>query len=87
MTSASIFGHGTFLQIGDGAVSEMFTTIAEVMNIDGPNLQQETVEVTSHDSTDRWREFIGGLKDGGEISFGLNFSPCGCYPKRWCWPN
>ncbi len=26
-------------------------------------------------STERWRTFIGGLKDGGEASFDINFDP------------
>ena len=35
----------------------------------------EDIETTSHDSTGQWREYIGGLKDGGELSFELNFDP------------
>lgn len=35
----------------------------------------EDIETTSHDSAGQWREYIGGLKDGGELSFELNFDP------------
>ncbi len=67
---------GTQLQIGDGATpTEAFTTIAEVMDISGPGLQQGTVEVTTHSSTNRYREFLATLKDGGEVSFDINYLP------------
>lgn len=58
--------------MGDGGGSEVFTTIAEVRDIDGPGFAQGTEEVTSHDSNRR-REFIATLLEGGEVSFGLNF--------------
>lgn len=74
MTSA-IAGNGVFLQLGNGNTgSESFTTIAEVLDIDGPNQTREQLEVTSHSSAG-WREYIAGLRDGGEVSFGLNFVP------------
>lgn len=73
MTKA-IHGNGTLFQQGDGADPEVFTTIAEITNIGGPNLQAEQVEVTSHDS-EGWREYVAGLRDGGEISIEGNFVP------------
>ena len=73
--SNAISSFGTLLQIGDGATTEVFTTIAEVMDISGPGLAQATAEVTSHTSTNRYREFIATVKDGGEISFDINFVP------------
>lgn len=41
--------------------------IAEITNLTGPELSLETIDVTSHDSADDFREYIGGLLDGGEI--------------------
>ncbi|KKK53886.1 hypothetical protein LCGC14_3090310, partial [marine sediment metagenome] len=34
--SNAISSFGTLLKVGDGAGTEVFTTIAEVMDIDGP---------------------------------------------------
>lgn len=48
------------------------TEIAEVTNISGPSFSADTIEATHLKSPKYWREFIGGLKDGGEISFDLN---------------
>lgn len=73
--SNAISAFGTLLKIGDGGSPETFTTIAEVTNISGPSLSMNTVDVTSHDSTDGWREFVGGLLDGGEVTLDINFIP------------
>ncbi len=67
---------GTLLKRGNGATpTEAFTTIANVTSINGPARTRETIDVTSHDSEDGWMEFLGGLKDGGEISLDLNYDP------------
>ena len=74
MTSYS--GFGTLLKIGDGATpTETFTTIAQVLNIGGPALSQDAIDVTHHSSTGGWREFVGGLLDGGEVTFDINYDP------------
>lgn len=68
-------GFGTQLQRGDGAGPEVFTKIADVTNISGPGLSRETLDMTSHDSVDGWMEFVGGLKDPGEVSADINYQP------------
>ena len=70
-----ISAFGTLLKVGDGAASESFTTIAEVSNIGGPALKLEAVEVTNHSSTNGWKEFVGGLLEGGEVSLEINYDP------------
>lgn len=76
MASGAIHALGTLLKIGDGATpTEVFTTISEVTDLGGPSLTLETIDVTSHDSSSGWREFIGGLLDGGEVSFTINYVP------------
>jgi len=74
MTTGALAAYGVLLKVGNGATSETFTTIAEVRDIEGPELELEAKEVTSHDSGG-WREFIGTLLSGGEVSFDLNFIP------------
>ena len=60
---------------GDGAVPEVFTVLAAVNNVGGPSLTRETIDVTAHASPNGWREFVGGLKDGGEVSVDINYMP------------
>jgi predicted secreted protein len=76
MTTEAIFAQGTLLQIGDGATpTEGFTTIAELKSISGPDLSRDSLDVTTHNSPGRWRQFIAGLKDGGQITFNINYVP------------
>lgn len=76
MSSAAIFAQGTLLQIGDGATpTEGFTTIAEVLDISGPELTQNTSDVTNHDSPGGWQEFIGTILSGGTVTFDVNWQP------------
>ncbi len=47
--------------------------VAEIINITGPTLKVDTLDATNHDSTSSFREFIAGLRDGGEITIEGNF--------------
>lgn len=72
---SALAGIGTLLKVGDGASPEVFSAVAKVSSISGPNMTAETIDVTSHDSANYYREFISGLKDGGEVKFDIFFSP------------
>jgi predicted secreted protein len=73
---AGLDAFGTELRRGDGATpTEVFTAIGSVMSVGGPGLSRDTYDVTAHDSPDQWREFIGGLKDGGVVSIDINYNP------------
>lgn len=73
---------GTAFQIGNGATPEVFTSIAEVVAIGGPGLAMEVVDVTSHGSAGAFREKVGGLLDGGDITLDLNFVPTAATHKE-----
>ena len=68
MTTEAKSAFGTTLKKGA-------TAIAELTNIGGPSLSADTLDVTSLDSADGYREFIQGVRDGGEISIEGNFIP------------
>src|SRR5690606_10865043 len=72
---AGLDAFGIALQRSDMAEPEVFTAIATVTNVSGPETESETSAVTAHDSESGWREFIGRLKDGGEVSRELNYAP------------
>jgi len=44
-----------------------FEVVANITDIKGPSREREAIEVTAHDSPDQYREFVKGLKDGGEV--------------------
>lgn len=57
----------------DGA--EVFTTIAEVKSISGPNMRAGVTDVTNMDSASNTREFLSTLIDPGDVSFQVNLLP------------
>lgn len=61
-------GKGTTLKLG-------VNTIAELTNIGGIKITGESIDVTTLSSTDEYREFIGGFKDGGEVTLSGFFYP------------
>lgn len=75
MTTQARIGHGTLFKIGNGATPEVFTTVGEVTSITPPGMSRDAIDATHEESPDGWREFIGGLKDGGEVALELNFVP------------
>jgi len=60
---AGTFGHGAILTYTTDA-----KVIANIKSVGPPSLSRDALEVTTHDSPDAFREFIGGLKDGGEVA-------------------
>lgn len=59
----------------DSTGAGAFVTIANVGDLSGPSRQRNMIEVTTHDSPDKYREFVKGLKDGGEVTATINFDP------------
>lgn len=60
---------GTEGSIAYGATLTLATSaIGEITNIGGIELTADTVEMTNHDSEDRYREFLQGLRDGGSFT-------------------
>lgn len=72
MGSNAVAGVGTEFRRWDGAGS--WVTIAEINTISGPGKTKEVIDVTSLDSTGGYREFITGFKDGGTVTFSMNFT-------------
>lgn len=44
------------------------TPLLELTSISGPSQSRDTIDVTSHNSTDKYREFIAGPVSGGDVS-------------------
>lgn len=78
--TAAKSGFGTLLKIGDGGGSEVFTTIAEIKQIQGPKSKADTFDATNMGSptnsggTAGFREFIAGLIDAGEVQITGNYT-------------
>lgn len=59
----------------DATGSGSYAVIANVSDLSGPSRSREAIEVTAHDSPDKYREVVKGLKDGGEVTATINFDP------------
>lgn len=75
MASGAIPAYGTLLKRDDGTGT--FTTIAEVKSMDGPSMECDVIDVTTHSSAaaGAWREKIASLLNPGEVSFSINLIP------------
>lgn len=56
--------------------------IAQVRNIDGPGLEANIIEATSHDDTEGYNTFVQGLKDAGEVSLEIAYDPANATHKN-----
>ena len=73
MTIADI-GYDSAFAIGSGDPLT-YTPVAEVVSITPPGMSRDAIEATHLKSPGGWKEFIAGMKDGGEASFTLNLAP------------
>lgn len=75
MATQAISGYGAKIKIGDGGAPETFTEIPECGDIDGPGLEVEMADVTTHSSASAGanREFIPTLIKTKECTFDLNY--------------
>lgn len=75
MTSSAFWAYGSTLQLGDAATPEVFTSIAEITELTPPNMSRDSIDVSSNSSSDGYREFIAGWRDGGEVAVKANWLP------------
>lgn len=58
---AGTFGNGATFVLGT-------TTVSELTNISLPGISADSIDTTTHNNSDKFRTFIKGLSDGGEIT-------------------
>lgn len=77
MPSSAVLGYNVDFSIYNGST---YTQVAEVTDITWPGYVRDAVEVTYMDSADQFREYIGGLMDGGEVTIEMNWVPAATDP-------
>jgi predicted secreted protein len=73
---AGTHGHGTTLWVDATTAftsTVTYTNIGNITNIGGPDRAADQLDVTVMSSTGKYREFIKGLLDAGEISADANY--------------
>lgn len=71
---SDFLGFGVILE-WDPAGGTSFTPIGQINDITPPGPSRDSVEKTTHNSPDRWKESMKGLKSGGQVSFDVNYDP------------
>lgn len=65
MATSAQKSQGATIGKGDGASPEVFTTVANINSISGPNLEANDIDVTDLESAAR--EYLSGIEDSGTI--------------------
>ncbi len=66
--SQAVLGYGTLLQRAG-------TTVLEILKISGPGMKADMKEVSNMLSPNTYKEFIAGLREGGDVTFEGNYIP------------
>lgn len=56
-------------------ITDEYKDAGAVQDIKGPGLNLDTIDVTTHDSSDGFKEYLAGLADGGEVTFTIVYDP------------
>lgn len=75
VATRAIIGYLTKVYYADTDSPGLFTAIEEVIEVTPPNAVVDDVDATHFTSPNRTREYIAGLIEGGEASFGMNRIP------------
>lgn len=67
--------HGIALKMGDGAGTEVFTTVAQVIGLTPPRGRRGFTPVAEHDMTNAIQKVMDALRDEGQITLRLHFDP------------
>ena len=66
--------------VATGISVSLGTLNAYLLDVNHGGESADQVDVTYQESTSQWREFLSGLKDGGEVTLALLFDPDATYP-------
>lgn len=73
--SLAISAQGTLFKIESGTSAGSFLTIPECNKIGAPNVKFDLNDVTSHDSTGGFKEYLPGLADGENATADFWYKP------------
>jgi predicted secreted protein len=71
--SDGVLGHGAELEVSANTAFTTVTTIGNIISIGGPEQSRDAIDKSTMDSTNKWREFIPGLLDAGEVTVEINY--------------
>ena len=66
-------GHGATLTFAPTTATASTTAIGNIISFSGPDQSRDSIDKSTMDSTNKWREFINGMLDAGEVTFDVNY--------------
>jgi len=54
-------------------IEAVLTEIADLTSITAPSYSRDEIDISSHDSVDNYREYVGGMIDAGTVEIEGNF--------------
>ena len=72
MASNAWWAYGSTFEVADGTGWDV---VAEVIDITGPSMSMDSIDLTNQDGSAGWRDFTPGWRDGGEVSITANWLP------------
>jgi len=75
MTTSAKIGMGTLFALARPAAPAAFVIIGERTKVPLPKLSRDAIDATHMDSADQYREFIAGLRQGGDLPLEMNLVP------------
>lgn len=73
MTTNAAIGYSTAFGIKNGGGT--YDDVAEVTRVKPPSYARDAIDATHMESPDRFREYIAGMMDAGEVSIDINYVP------------
>lgn len=70
-------GFGIVVKRRISTVPDVYQTIGQQTEVQTYGIAVDSIDATHEESPNKWREFIPGLKDGGEVSSTLHYIPGG----------
>jgi predicted secreted protein len=59
----------------DTTAGAVLATVAQVVSVGGPGLSADTIDVTTHDSTNAWEDIVIGILRSGEVAVDIVYDP------------
>jgi hypothetical protein len=69
----AIIGTGILIKAGDGAIPEVFTTVAEIVTLKPPQISRNEIDVSTHNAGEDAK--ILGMLRKGQVTGTLNWVP------------
>ena len=69
----ALAANGTILQVGNAGTPELFTDVAEVFSLAGPDQSRTVIDVTS--LLDEGKAFLVDVPESGEVSLDIRYDP------------